>query len=83
MFRSRNLMKYSLPVIGQVRDQTRSDLAELSGVRQEISQKMTDIQKTYTNLKDQTDQMNRLLLQKKLMQAQYTAYYQVCIHNTK
>ena len=75
MFRSRNLMKYSLPVIGQVRDQTRADLAELSDVRQEISQKMTDIQKTYTNLKDQTDHMNRLLLQKKLMQAQYTAYY--------
>ena len=75
MFRSRNLMQYSLPIIGQVRDQTRADLAELSDIRQDIFQKMTDIQKTYTNLKDQTDQMNRLLLQKKLMQAQYTAYY--------
>ena len=75
MFRSRNLMKYSLPIIGQMRDQTRADLAELSEVRSEISQKMTDIQTTYTNLKDRTDQMNRLLLQKKLMQAQYTAYY--------
>ncbi len=75
MFRSRNLMKYSLPVIGQVRDQTLADLTELSHIRQEIFQKMTDIQVTYTNLKDKTDQMNRLLLQKKLMQAQYTAYY--------
>ena len=75
MFRSRNLMKFSLPVIGQVRDQMRSDLAELSDVRSEIAQKMTDIQKNYTSLKDQTDQMNRLLLQKQLMQAQYTAYY--------
>ena len=42
MFRSRNLMRYSLPVIGQMRDQTKADLAELSSVRQEISQKMQD-----------------------------------------
>ena len=75
MFRSRNLMKYSLPVIGQMRDQTREDLAKLSSVRQEIFQKMMDIQRTYSNLKEQTDQMNRLLLQKKLMHAQYAAYY--------
>lgn len=75
MFRSRNLMKYSLPIIGQLRDLTRSDLAELAQVRQEISQKIIDIQKVHTNLKDQTDQINRLLVQKKLMQAQYTAYY--------
>ncbi len=75
MFRSRNLMRFSLPVIGQMRDQTRSDLAQLSSVRQEIAQKMMDIQKTYTDLKDESEQMNRLLQQKQLMQIQYTAYY--------
>lgn len=75
MFRSRNLMRYSLPVIGQMRDQTKADLAELSSVRQEISQKMQDIQKTYMDLKDESEQMNRLLQQKQLMQIQYTAYY--------
>ena len=75
MFRSRNLMQYSLPFIGQVRDQTRADLAKLSQMRQDIAQKMIDIQATYSNLKDKKEQIDRLLIQKKLMQAQYTAYY--------
>ena len=75
MFRSRTLMRYSLPVIGQLRDQTREDLIELANVRSEISRKINDIQKAYTNLKDQNDQMNRLLIQKQLMHAQYTTYY--------
>jgi hypothetical protein len=36
---------------------------------------LVNIQKTYTDLKDESEQMNRLLQQKQLMQIQYTAYY--------
>lgn len=75
MFRSRNLMRYSLPIIGQLQQKTQEDLEKLSNMQVELDEKMLQIQQARTDLKTQQEKMNRLASQKKLLQAQYTTHY--------
>ena len=75
MFRSRNLMRYSLPIIGQLQQKTQEDLEKLSNMQAELNEKMAQIQQANTDLKTQQEKMNRLASQKKLLQAQYTTHY--------
>lgn len=76
VFRSRLMMRYSLPVIGRIHDETRQKLENLARVRTELEQKGVQIRQVYSDLNDQNEKMNRLLLQKKIMQAQYTSDYE-------
>ena len=69
--RSRMLMGYSLPVVRGANKQTRADLAELSRVKNELQAQIVRIKSTQSQLADQSEQMNRLLRQKSIMQAQY------------
>lgn len=75
MLRSRDLMRYSLPIIGQIQSETKEDLMKLSEVRQELTDKKEQIQQTHSDLLTQREKMNKLAGQKKIMQAQYTSYY--------
>ncbi|MGN0919356.1 MAG: murein hydrolase activator EnvC family protein [Alphaproteobacteria bacterium] len=75
MLRSRDLMRYSLPIIGQMQAETKENLAKLANVRQELSEKKEQTKQTHTDLLTQREKMNRLAGQKKVMQAQYTTYY--------
>ena len=47
MLRSRDLMRYSLPVIGHMQTETKEDLAKLANVRQELLQKKEQIQQKH------------------------------------
>lgn len=71
--RSRMLMRHSLPIIGGINKQTRSDLAELSQVRSDLQQQIVQIRTARAQLSEKSDQMDRLLQQKSLLQAQYQA----------
>ena len=73
--RSRLLMRYSIPVIGQMSEETRQDLIKLMEVRDQMGRKLTRIKQVHLDLTDQNEKINRLLQQKKLMQAQYTSEY--------
>ena len=75
MLRSRDLMRYSLPIIGQMQADTKENLGRLANVRQELLEKKQQTQQAYTDLMTQREKMNRLVGQKKVMQAQYTSYY--------
>ena len=75
MLRSRDLMRYSLPIIGQMQEETKENLGKLANVRQELLEKKIQTKQAYTDLKTQREKMNRLVGQKKIMQAQYTTYY--------
>lgn len=75
MLRSRDLMRYSLPIIGQMQTETKDNLVKLANVRQEQNEKKEQIKQAYTDLLTQREKMNRLVGQKKVMQAQYTSYY--------
>ncbi len=73
MVRSQILMRHSLPVIGGINRQTRSDLAELSQVRSDLQRQIVQIRAARTQLAEKSEQMDRLLQQKSLLQAQYQA----------
>ena len=75
MLRSRDLMRYSLPIIGQMQTETKENLAKLANVRQELLEKKEQTKQAHTDLVTQREKMNRLIGQKKVMQAQYTNYY--------
>ena len=75
MLRSRDLMRYSLPIIGQMQTETKENLVKLAKVREELNDKKTQAKQAHTDLLTQREKMNRLVNQKKLMQVQYTAYY--------
>ena len=75
MLRSRDLMRYSLPSIGQMQAETKENLGKLANVRQELLDKKEQTKQAYTDLMTQREKMNRLVGQKKVMQAQYTNYY--------
>ena len=75
MLRSRDLMRYSLPIIGQIQAETKENLGKLANVRQELLEKKEQTRQAYTDLMTQREKMNRLVGQKKVMQAQYTNYY--------
>ena len=75
MLRSRDLMRYSLPIIGQMQTETKENLGKLAEVRQELSDKKEQTKQAHTDLLTQREKMNRLVGQKKQMQVQYTSYY--------
>ena len=75
MLRSRDLMRYSLPIIGQMQEETKENLGKLANVRQELLGKKEQTKQAYTDLLTQREKMNRLVGQKKQMQVQYTSYY--------
>ena len=75
MLRSRDLMQYGLPIIGKTQSETKENLVKLAEIRQELSEKRTQMEQTRADLLTQREKMNRLASQKKLMQAQYTSYY--------
>lgn len=75
MLRSRDLMRYSLPIVGQMQEETKENLGKLANVRQELLEKKEQTKQTHMDLLTQREKMNRLAGQKKLMQARYTTYY--------
>ena len=75
MLRSRDLMRYSLPIIGHMQEETKENLGKLANIRQELAEKKEQTQQAHSDLITQREKMNRLAGQKKIMQAQYTSYY--------
>jgi len=69
--RSRMLMGYGLPIVQGANRQIRSDLSELSQLRRELQEQIVRMKSTQLQLSEQSDQMDRLLKQKSIMQAQY------------
>lgn len=75
MVRSHALMYASVPVIGMESEQLKKDLQSLNQLKSETIQKTEQIKKTTQRLTAQTEQMDRLIKQKSLLQAQYDARY--------
>ena len=69
--RSRMLMGYSIPVIQGTSKQVQQDLAELSRLRSDIQEQIVRIKSTHSQLSEQSSQMDKLLQQKSILQAQY------------
>jgi len=69
--RSRMLMGYSLPVVQGTNRQVRADLAELSRLKADLQDQIVRIRSMQTQLSEQSSQMDRLLQQKSMLQAQY------------
>ena len=69
--RSRMLMGYSLPVVQGTNRQVREDLAELSRLKADLEEQIVQIKFTQSQLNEQSSQMDRLLQQKAMLQAQY------------
>ena len=69
--RSRMMMGYSLPVIQGTNKQVRQDLAELSRLQADLQEQIVRIKSTQSQLSEQSSQMDRLLQQKSILQAQY------------
>lgn len=70
-FRSWDIIGYALPVVKGTNRQTRSDIAELSQVRADLQEQIVRIKSTRLQLSEQSNQMDRLLQQKSILQAQY------------
>ena len=69
--RSRMLMGYSLPVVQGTNRQVRADLAELSRLKADLEEQIVRIRFAQSQLSEQSSQMDRLLQQKSMLQAQY------------
>ena len=69
--RSRMLMTGSLPIVQGNNAQARSDLAELSRLKADLQDQIVKIKLAQAQLSEQSSQMDRLLQQKSLLQAQY------------
>ena len=69
--RSQMIMGYSLPVVNGINKQTRDDLSELSEIQEELKKQIVQVKSAQLQLSEQTEQMNKLLQQKYLLQAQY------------
>ena len=69
--RSRMLMGYSLPVVQGTNRQVREDLAELSRLKADLEEQIIRIRFAQSQLSEQSSQMDRLLQQKAMLQAQY------------
>lgn len=73
--RSKMLMNYSVPMMGQIKQETLSDLQELMKVRQQLGDRVVRIQQVHFDLTEQNKKMNQLLAEKKKMQQRYTSDY--------
>ena len=69
--RSRMLMGYGLPVVQGTNRQIRSDLAELSRLKADLQEQIVQMRFAQSQLSEQSAQMDRLLQQKAMLQAQY------------
>ena len=69
--RSRMMMGYSLPVVQGTNKQIRADLAELSRLKADLEDQIVRIRFAQSQLTEQSAQMDRLLQQKAMLQAQY------------
>ncbi len=73
--RSKMLMRYSVPMIGLVKQETLENLKKLIQVRQQLGDKVVRIQRVHLDLTAQNKKMNQLLKEKKKMQERYTSDY--------
>ena len=69
--RSRMIMGYSLPVVNGLNKQLHADLAELAGLKSDIQEQIVRIKSTQSQLTEKSSQMDMLMQQKAMMQAQY------------
>ena len=69
--RSRMIMGYSLPVVNGLNHQLHVDLAELTQLKVDIQEQIVRIKTTQAQLTEKSSQMDMLLQQKSMMQAQY------------
>lgn len=76
LLRGQALMRDVLPTVAHTNDKVRSDLAELTQVRSELQSQILEIKTTTAQLSERTEQMDRLLQQKALLQAQYDVSHQ-------
>lgn len=76
LLRGQALMRDTLPMVSRTNDKLRADLAELTRVRSSLQSQILEIKTTTAQLSERTEQMDRLLQQKALLQAQYDASHQ-------
>ncbi len=74
--RSRKLLNYALPQVRMSNDKFLKDLAELSETKEKIEQQTQTVKTTQAQLNKRASQMNKLIRQKSLLQAQYDATHQ-------
>ena len=71
--RSRMVMGYSLPVVNGLNRQLHADLVELSTLKADIQEQIIRIKSAQSQLTEKSEQMDMLLQQKSMLQAQYQA----------
>ncbi len=75
MLRSQSLMYASIPVIGMEAEQLKNDLRTLNQLKSDTIEKTEQIRQTARRLTEQSEQMDRLVKQKSVLQAQYDAQH--------
>lgn len=75
ILRSHMMMNHALPVIGSINTSVKKDLEDLTQTKNRIQKQIVQIKTLTTQLSERTQQMNVLLQQKSLLQAQYDATY--------
>lgn len=71
--RSRMMLNYALPVVKTMNAQFLKDLSDLSETKSKIEEQANKVKTTQAQLNERTSQMNKLIRQKTLLQAQYDA----------
>ncbi len=74
--RSRQLLNYALPQVRMSNDKFLKDLSELSETKEKIEKQTQNVKTTQAQLNKRASQMNKLIRQKSLLQAQYDATHQ-------
>ncbi len=74
--RSRKLLNYALPQVRMSNDKFLKDLSELSETKKKIEKQTQNVKTTQAQLNKRATQMNKLIRQKSLLQAQYDATHQ-------
>lgn len=71
--RSRMMLNYALPVVKTMNEQFLKDLSKLSETKSKIEEQANRVKTTQAQLNERATQMNKLIKQKALLQAQYDA----------
>ena len=71
--RSRMMLNYALPVVKSMNEQFLKDLSTLSETKSKIEEQANRVKTTQAQLNERATQMNKLIRQKALLQAQYDA----------
>ncbi len=74
--RSRMMLNYALPQVKTMNEKFLKDLASLSETKAKIEQQAQSVKTTQAQLNERATQMNKLIRQKSLLQAQYDATHQ-------